>query len=86
MPRLPTKGLTDFGKTCTQIYKKPAPFKYFLAIPIPSFRSRGEFDALRLLVKARIMQNERIKFFISKQNNELDLHYKTWDRVRSLLY
>ena len=28
----------------------PAPFKYFLAIRISSFLSRGEFDALRLLV------------------------------------
>ena len=29
------------------------PFKYFLAIQIPSFLSRGEFDALRLLVKVK---------------------------------
>ena len=35
-------------------------------------------------IKARIMQTERIEFL--KQNNKLDLHYKKWDRVRSLLY
>ena len=34
------------------LYKQgPAPFKYFLATRIPSFLSRGEFDALWLLVK-----------------------------------
>ena len=37
-------------------------------------------------IKARIIQTERIEFFIAKQNNTLDLHYKKWDRVRSLLY
>ena len=37
-------------------------------------------------IKASIMQTERIEFFIAKQNNKLDLHYKKWDRVRSLLY
>ena len=37
-------------------------------------------------IKARIMQTEHIEFFIAKQNNKLDLHYKKWDRVRSLLY
>ena len=37
-------------------------------------------------IKARIMQTDCIEFFIAKQNNKLDLHYKKWDRVRSLLY
>ena len=32
------------------LYKGPGPFKYFLAIRISSSLSRGEFDALRLLV------------------------------------
>ena len=27
-------------------------------------------------IKAKIMQTERIEFFIAKQNNKLDLHYK----------
>ena len=38
------------GKLGKLVYKGPAPFKYFLAIRIPSFLSRGEFDALWLLV------------------------------------
>ena len=36
-----------FGKL---VYKGPAPFNYFLAIQISSSLSRGEFDALRVLV------------------------------------
>ena len=35
-------------------------------------------------IKARIMQTERIEFFIAKQNNKLDLHCKKWDRVREV--
>ena len=34
------------------------PFKYFLAVQIPSFISRGEFDALRLLVSFAPMSSE----------------------------
>ena len=37
-------------------------------------------------IKARITQTERTEFFIAKQNNKLDIHYKKWDRGRSLLY
>ena len=45
--KVTNKGLMGIGET---LYKGPAPFKYFLALRIPSFLSRGEFDALWLLV------------------------------------
>ena len=37
-------------------------------------------------IKSRTVQTERIEFFfITKENNKLDFHYKTWDKVRSIL-
>ena len=42
--RLSTKGLMEIGETCMH---GPALIKYFR---VPSFLSRGQFDALRLLV------------------------------------
>ena len=64
-PRLPTEGLMEIGKP---VYKGPAPFKYFLAIRIPSFLSRGEFDALRLLVYYVM---GCVKFFKNIKNKEM---------------
>ena len=49
-PRLQTKGLIEIGETCIL---GTCPFRYFLAIRISSFLSRGEFDASRLLVSIK---------------------------------
>ena len=45
--KVTSKSLMEIGK---RVYKGPVPVKYLLAIRIQSFLSRGEFDALRLLV------------------------------------
>ena len=52
-PKLPTECLMEIGETCIQ---GRAPFKYFVAIRILYFLSRGEFDALRLLVHNKTYQ------------------------------
>ena len=50
-PRLQTKGLMEIEETCLQ---GTCPIQILLAIRISSFLSRGEFDALRLLVSNKI--------------------------------
>ena len=61
----------EIGETCIQ---GTCPFRYFLAIRISSFLSRGEFDALWLLVKEQ-QKVEQILYCLKLANIG-----KMWDK------